>query len=75
LRIGIHAGEVQIENGTVRGAAVHRAAHLCVAARADSIVASRETLEAVGGPVGGLQQFALIGTKERVAGGEIRWES
>jgi class 3 adenylate cyclase len=74
VRIGIHAGEVQVENGTVRGAAVHRAARLCAAARGDSIVASREALEASGRPLAGLQEFALKGIKEKVAAAEVAWE-
>ena len=74
LRIGIHAGDVQLENGAVRGAAVHRAARLCAAARADTIVVSREALEASGRPVAGLQKFALKGIKEKVEAAEVAWE-
>ncbi len=74
VRIGIHAGEVQLENGAVRGAAVHRAARLCAAARGDSIIASREALEASGRPPGTLHEFALKGIKEKVAAAEVAWE-
>jgi class 3 adenylate cyclase len=74
VRIGIHAGEVQLENSSVRGAAVHRAARLCAAARGNSIVASREALEASGRAVGTLHEFALKGIKEKVAAGEIAWD-
>ncbi len=74
VRIGIHAGEVQMENGAVRGAAVHRAARLCAAARGDSIVVSREALEASGRPMSGLQQLTLKGIKDRVAAAEVAWE-
>ncbi|HET9781493.1 MAG TPA: LuxR C-terminal-related transcriptional regulator, partial [Candidatus Dormibacteraeota bacterium] len=74
IRIGIHAGEVQLENGAVRGAAVHRAARLCAAARGDSIVASREALEAAGGPAGTLHEFVLKGIKEKVAAAEVAWD-
>jgi len=49
VRIGIHAGVIQIENGAVRGSAVHRAARLCAAAPGDTIIVSREALEAAGG--------------------------
>jgi class 3 adenylate cyclase len=75
VRIGIHTGEVQMENGTVRGAAVHRAARLCTTARADTIVVSREALQASGRPLAGLHQFALKGVKEKVEAAEVAWES
>jgi class 3 adenylate cyclase len=57
----------------LRGAAVHRAARLCAAARADGIVASREALEASGRPADGLRKFALKGIQEPVAAAEVRW--
>jgi class 3 adenylate cyclase/tetratricopeptide (TPR) repeat protein len=75
VRVGIHAGEVQIENGTVRGAAVHRASRLCGAARADTIVVSREALEAGGRSLGSLHEFALKGIKEKIEAAEVAWES
>jgi class 3 adenylate cyclase len=75
VRIGIHAGEVQVENGAVRGAAVHRAARLCAAARGDTIVVSREALEASDRPLAGLREYALKGIKEKVAAAELAWES
>jgi class 3 adenylate cyclase len=75
LRIGIHSGEVQMENGAVRGAAVHRASRLCGAARADVIVASREALQAGGRSLNGLHGFALKGIKEKVEAAEVAWES
>jgi class 3 adenylate cyclase len=74
LRIAVHAGEVQLENGAVSGAAVHRAARLCAAARGGSIVASREALEASGRPAGLPHEFALKGIKEKVAAAEVAWE-
>lgn len=74
VRIGIHAGEVQLENGAVRGAAVHRTARLCAAAGGDTIVVSREALEASGRPVAGLQEFALKGIREKVAAAEVPWD-
>jgi class 3 adenylate cyclase len=75
VRIGIHAGEVQMENGVVSGSAVHRAARLCTAARGDTIVVSREALEASDRPLDGLRDYALKGIKEKVAAAELVWES
>ena len=75
VRIGIHLGEVQGTDSTVRGAAVHRAARLCAAARADGIIASREALEASGRRVVGLQKFALKGIKEPVEAAEVSWDA
>jgi class 3 adenylate cyclase/tetratricopeptide (TPR) repeat protein len=75
VRIGIHAGEVQVENGAVRGSAVNRAARLCAAAGGDTIVVSREALEASGRALGGLREYALKGIKEKVAAAEVAWES
>ena len=74
VRIGIHFGEVQVDGSSLRGAAVHRAARLCAAARADTIVASREALEASGRQPAGLQKLVLKGIKEPVEAAEIRWE-
>jgi class 3 adenylate cyclase len=74
VRIGIHAGEVQMENGAVRGAAVHRASRLCGAARGDTIVVSRSALEDSGRPLNGLNEFALKGIKEKVEAAEVAWE-
>ena len=75
VRIGIHFGEVQASDSTVRGAAVHRAARLCAAARADAIIASREALEASGRRVSGLQKFVLKGIKEPIEAAEVDWEA
>ena len=74
LRIGIHVGEVQTDNGQVRGAAVHRAARLCAAARADTIVVSREALEAGGRPLEGVREYGLKGIKEKVKAAEVAWD-
>jgi class 3 adenylate cyclase len=74
VRIGIHVGEVHGSDSTVRGAAVHRAARLCAAARADSIVASREALDASGRPRAGLQKFVLKGIAEPVEAAVVRWQ-
>jgi class 3 adenylate cyclase len=73
VRIGIHVGEVHGSDSSVRGAAVHKAARLCAAARADSIVASREALEAGGRRSAGLQKFVLKGIKEAVEAAEVTW--
>jgi class 3 adenylate cyclase len=75
IRIGVHVGEVQGSGSSIRGAAVHRAARLCAAARADSIVASREALEASGRRVVGLQRYVLKGIKEPVEAAEVNWEA
>lgn len=73
VRIGIHLGEAIASDSSFRGAAVHRAARLCAAARADSIVVSREALEASGRLTKGLHEVALKGIKEPVAAAEIEW--
>ena len=75
VRIGIHFGDVQDSDSAVRGAAVHRAARLCAAARADAILASREALEASGRSIIGLQKFTLKGIKEPVEAAEVTWEA
>ncbi|HEV2027040.1 MAG TPA: AAA family ATPase [Candidatus Dormibacteraeota bacterium] len=74
VRIGIHFGEVQTSGSSLRGAAVHRAARLCAAAAADTIIASREALEAGGRSLAGLQKFVLKGIKEPVEAAEVNWE-
>jgi class 3 adenylate cyclase len=74
VKIGIHVGEVQASDSALRGAAVHRAARLCAAARADTIVVSREALAASGRPLTGLQDYELKGIKEPVAAAEVSWE-
>jgi eukaryotic-like serine/threonine-protein kinase len=74
VRIGIHVGEVHGSDSSVRGAAVHRAARICAAARSDGILASRESLEASGRPLTGLQKFVLKGVKEPVEAAEVKWE-
>jgi class 3 adenylate cyclase len=74
VRIGIHVGEVNDSDKSVRGAAVHRASRLCATAQPDHILASREALEAAGRPVTGLQRLELKGIKDQVEAAEIRWE-
>jgi class 3 adenylate cyclase len=48
---------------------------LCTAARGDTIVVSREALEASDRPLDGLRDYALKGIKEKVAAAELVWES
>lgn len=74
VKIGIHLGEVQASDSALRGAAVHRAARLCAAARADTIVVSREALAASGRPLTGLRDYELKGIKEPVAAAEVAWD-
>jgi class 3 adenylate cyclase len=74
VRVGIHYGEVQVDGSSLRGGAVHRAARLCAAARADTIVASREALEASGRPLGGLEKVVLKGITEPVEAAEVKWD-
>jgi class 3 adenylate cyclase len=73
IRIGIHEDDVQLEGSTVRGAAVHRAARLCAAARPDTILVSREAIEAAGRRPVGLREFELKGVSGRVQAAEISW--
>jgi class 3 adenylate cyclase len=47
---------------------------LCAAAGGDSIVASREALEAAGRPTTGLREMSLRGIKEKVAATEVAWD-
>ncbi len=74
VRIGIHVGDVHDSDSSVRGAAVHRAARLCAASRADGILVSREALLAGGRPLTGVRKFAFKGIKEVVEAAEVRWE-
>ncbi|HKW58687.1 MAG TPA: LuxR C-terminal-related transcriptional regulator, partial [Candidatus Dormibacteraeota bacterium] len=73
IRIGVHFGEVSIADSAVRGAAVNRAARLCAAARPDTIIASREALEAGGRSVTGLKKLTLKGINEPVEAAEVSW--
>lgn len=75
VRIGVHVGEVHGSDSSLRGTAVHRAARLCAAARADTIVATREALEDSRRTLTGLQKFVLRGIKEPVEAAEVSWES
>jgi class 3 adenylate cyclase len=75
VRIGVHAGEVSGSGSSIRGAAVHRASRLCAAARPDTILVSREALEASGGQAAGLQRFELKGIREPLEAAEISWSA
>jgi len=74
VRIGVHFGEVQVEGSSLRGAAVHRAARLCAAAGADTILASREALGASGREAGALKKLVFKGIAEPVEAAEVRWD-
>jgi class 3 adenylate cyclase len=73
VRIGIHVGEVSGSASALRGASFHRAARLCAAALADSILASREALEAAHRPGSGIRELVLKGIKGPVDAGVIDW--
>lgn len=75
VRIGIHLGEVNELSGGVRGAAVHRAARLCAAAAPDTILASREALEAAGRRNSEVRRLDLKGIRERVEAAEVPWNN
>lgn len=75
VRIGIHVGEVGGTETSVRGASVHRAARLCARAEPDTILVSREALEAAHKPATGLRSYALKGTKERVEAAVVDWQA
>ena len=73
VRIGIHEGEVQLEGSSIRGAAVHRAARLGAAARPDTILVSREAMEAAGRRPAGLRELTLKGIGDKVLAAEVAW--
>jgi class 3 adenylate cyclase len=73
LRIGVHAGPVESSGGTVRGAAVHRAARICAEAGGGEIVASREALQSGGRPADDLRYVSLKGVEEPVEVGTVNW--
>ncbi|HZQ49283.1 MAG TPA: AAA family ATPase [Candidatus Dormibacteraeota bacterium] len=73
VRIGIHEGEVNEGESGVRGAAVHRAARLCAAAEPDSILASREALEAAGKVRSHLKKLHLKGIAEPIEAAPVAW--
>ncbi|HEY1456620.1 MAG TPA: AAA family ATPase [Candidatus Dormibacteraeota bacterium] len=74
MRIGIHTGEVSEAESALRGVAVHRASRLCAAAHPDTILASREAVQASGRKPGGMRKLVLKGIKEPVEAAEIHWE-
>ena len=73
VRIGIHAGEVNERGSSVRGAAVHRAARLCAAAEPDTILVSREALEAAGKGRSNLKKIQLKGIAEPLEAAMVAW--
>jgi len=75
VRIGIHVGEVAAEGEGLRGAAVHRAARLCAAAEPDTILFSREALEASHRSVAGVRAYNLKGIKEPVEAAAVDWQA
>jgi len=75
VRIGIHVGEVAAEGEGLRGAAVHRAARLCAAAEPDTILVSREALEASHRSVAGVRTYNLKGIKEPVEAAAVDWQA
>ena len=75
VRIGIHAGEVSGSESSVRGASVHRAARLCAAAQPDTILVSREVLEAARQPAVGMRGYALKGIKEPLEAAVVDWQA
>jgi class 3 adenylate cyclase len=75
VRIGIHIGEVSGSESSPRGASVHRAARLCAAAQPDSILVSREALEAAHRPASRMREFVLKGIREPVEAGVIDWHA
>ena len=75
VRIGIHFGPATQAESAVRGAAVHRAARLCGAAEPDSILVSREALEAAHRPATDLRSYTLKGIKEPVEAAVVDWQA
>jgi class 3 adenylate cyclase len=73
MRIGVHFGEVQDDGTSVRGAAVHRASRLCAAATTDTILASREALDASGRRATRLKRLTLKGIQDPVECAEVGW--
>ena len=76
VRIGVHYGEVNEAGLTsVRGAVVHRAARLCAAAEPDTILASREALEAADRRAARYRKIDLKGVAEPIEAAEVAWGS
>jgi len=71
VRIGVHVGEVTGSDSALRGASVHRAARLCASAEPDTILVSREALEAAHWPAAEMRKYAihpLAGNAKTMAG-------
>ena len=73
MRIGVHIGEVSGAEPAVRGAAVHQAARLSAAAKPDTILVSRQALEAAHRSTSGLRELTLKGIKGVVEAAEVGW--
>jgi len=76
VRIGVHVGDVT-ESGlsSVRGAVVHRAARLCAAAEPDTILASRDALDAAGKHPASFRRLQLKGLAEAIEAAEVAWQA
>ena len=75
VRIGIHEGDVNEVDSSVRGAAVHRAARLAAAAGPDTILVSRDALQAAGRRGSGLRKLELKGLNEPIEAAEVSWSA
>ena len=73
VRIGIHEGDVNEIDSSVRGTAVHRAARLSAAAEPDTILVSREALDTAGRRALKLHRLELKGLKEPIEAAEVSW--
>lgn len=72
VRIGVHWGDVDSDGQALRGAAVHRAARICGAARAGEILASREALEAARRRAD-LRPVRVKGVQDEIEVGAVAW--
>lgn len=75
VRIGIHAGEATVRGRDFAGAAVHEAARIAAQAEAGEILASRETLDAVGVDLTTVDvgEISLKGFPEPVEVARVEW--
>ncbi len=76
LRVGIHTGEVFIEDGDLHGSTVVIASRLCASAQAGEIVISEAVRECVAGPPAAapLGELQLKGIGEPVTAALLRWD-
>jgi len=79
VRIGMHAGEVLVENGDLHGDVVNTAARLVTMAKADQILTTEETLQSAAPPPDvehrDLGEHPLKGKDTPVRIKEVLWES